>query len=175
MKVKFVRHGETDLNKPIRRMQGVSDLDLNANGISQAEYMRDILKNEKIDLIISSPLIRAVHTANIIKENRNIPLIIDDRIKERDYGNLEGKAYKTEYCDLDYDFGFVGGEAIENFKSRLCDFINDIKNKYNDKNVLVVSHNSVIRVLSCIVEGEPKSKNTENMGISNGKVKDFIF
>ena len=68
MKVKFVRHGETDLNRPIRKMQGVSDYDLNENGIKQAEETRDKLATEDIDVIISSPLKRARHTAEIINE-----------------------------------------------------------------------------------------------------------
>lgn len=44
MIVKFVRHGETDLNSPIRKMQGISNYDLNANGIEQAQSTRDKLQ-----------------------------------------------------------------------------------------------------------------------------------
>ena len=59
MRVKFVRHGQTDLNSPIRKMQGISDYDLNKNGIKQAEETREELINEDFDIIISSPLKRA--------------------------------------------------------------------------------------------------------------------
>ena len=96
MIVKFVRHGETDLNSSVRRMQGISNYDINENGIKQAESTRDKLDKEEFDLIITSPLKRALHTAQIINETKNIPLIIDNRIIERDYGQLEGKIFKRE-------------------------------------------------------------------------------
>lgn len=175
MKVKFVRHGETNLNNPVRRMQGISDYDLNTNGIKQAENIRNKLAEEDFDIIITSPLKRAKHTAEIINELKNLDLILDDRIMERNYGQLEGELFKKDYCNLDYDFESVGGESIENYKARLKDFISEIKKKYYDKKVLVVSHNGVISVISCILEGEPEDNNFENRGIKNGEIKEFIF
>lgn len=175
MKVKFVRHGETNLNNPVRRMQGISDYDLNTNGIKQAETIRNKLAEENFDIIITSPLKRAKHTAEIINEFKNLDLILDDRIMERNYGQLEGELFEKDYCNLDYDFESVGGESIENYKARLKDFISEIKKKYYDKKVLVVSHNGVISVISCILEGEPEDNNFENRGIKNGEIKEFIF
>jgi len=175
MKVKFVRHGQTDLNEPVRRMQGISNYDLNETGIKQAEFAREKLDNEEFDVIISSPLKRAKHTAEIINKFKKLPLIIDDRISERNYGEIEGKEFKPEYCDLDYDFESVGGESIEVYKSRLKEFIADIKTSFNGKRILVVAHNGVISVLSCILEGEPENGNFENRGIKNGEIKEFDF
>ena len=103
MKVKFVRHGETNLNNPVRRMQGISDYDLNTNGIKQAETIRNKLAEENFDIIITSPLKRAKHTAEIINEFKNLDLILDDRIMERNYGQLEGELFEKDYCNLDYD------------------------------------------------------------------------
>lgn len=48
------------------------------------------MKNEKIDLILCSPLKRAIQTAQIINKERNIRIIIDERISERDFGEFEG-------------------------------------------------------------------------------------
>lgn len=175
MKIKFVRHGETNLNYPERRMQGISDYDLNINGIKQAEEIRDKLAEEDFDIIISSPLKRAKHTAEIINEFKKIEIIYDDRIIERNYGQLEGKLFNTEYCNLDYDFESIGGESIDTYKARLKDFIFEIKKKYYDKKVLVVAHNGIISVLSCILEGEPEDKNFEKRGIKNGEIKEFII
>ena len=175
MKITFVRHGETDLNYPVRRMQGVSDYDLNINGIKQAEDIKNKLAEEDFDIIISSPLKRAKRTAEIINELKKIDIIFDDRIIERNYGQLEGQLFKKEYCNLDYDFESIGGESINIYKARLKDFIFDIKKKYYNKKVLVVAHNGVISVISCILEGEPEDKNFENRGIKNGEIKEFIF
>ena len=175
MKITFVRHGETDLNYPVRRMQGVSDYDLNINGIKQAEDIKNKLAEEDFDIIISSPLKRAKRTAEIINELKKIDIIFDDRIIERNYGQLEGQLFKKEYCNLDYDFESIGGESINIYKARLKDFIFEIKKKYYNKKVLVVAHNGVISVISCILEGEPEDKNFENRGIKNGEIKEFIF
>ena len=175
MKIKFVRHGETDLNKPIRRMQGISNYDLNINGIKQAEITRDNLSNENFDIIISSPLKRAKHTAEIINQEKNIPLILDDRLTERNYGKLEGELFNKEYCSLDYDFENVDGEPTENYIARIKEFLSDVKKKYSDKKVLVVAHNGIISIISCILEGEPEDRNFENRGIKNGEVKEFII
>lgn len=175
MIVKFVRHGETDLNRPIRRMQGVSNYDLNENGIRQAEETRDNLALEEIDIIISSPLKRARHTAEIINQAHNLQLIFDDRIAERNYGKLEGELFNKEYFSLDYDYESVDGEPLDKYIARLKDFINEAKEKYADKKVLVVAHNGVISVLSCILEGEPEDRNFESRGIKNGEVKEFVL
>ncbi len=79
MKILFVRHGQTDLNNP-RRMQGISDLELNEIGINQAEVVRKKLEKYNIDFIIVSPLKRAVQTAKIINTNMHKKIIIDKRI-----------------------------------------------------------------------------------------------
>ena len=63
---------------------------INNTGIKQAEKTRDLIKNEKIDLILCSPLKRARQTAEIINQNRNINMVIDERISERNFGEFEG-------------------------------------------------------------------------------------
>ncbi|MCI9016927.1 MAG: histidine phosphatase family protein [Clostridia bacterium] len=90
MKLLLTRHGQTDWNVA-RKIQGTTDIDLNQTGIKQAELTREKLLNEKIDIIISSPLKRARKTAEIINKGRNIPIIIDNEIKERCFGIFEGK------------------------------------------------------------------------------------
>src|SRR5699024_7675995 len=108
-----------------------------------------------------------------INEKKNVPLILDDRIKERNYGKLEGQLFKKEYCNLNYDFESIEGESLENYENRLKEFIQSIKDKYSDKKILVVAHNGVISVLSCILEGMPENGNFETRGIKNGEVKEF--
>ncbi len=88
MKVYITRHGEVPHNA--LKQYNTFDEDLNDLGVKQAEELRDKIKNEQFDIIISSPLIRAKHTAEIININ-NVKIIFDDRIKERDCGNLSGQ------------------------------------------------------------------------------------
>ena len=139
MKIIFVRHGQTNLNNP-RRMQGISNKELNATGKEQAYEIRKILENKKIDLIIVSPLKRAIQTAEIINSNMNKEIIIDERIIEMNYGALEGEVYCKDYWNMDYDYKSINGENISDFQKRIYNFIEDIKIKYRENNVLIVAH-----------------------------------
>lgn len=89
MGILLTRHGQTEWNV-LGKVQGRADIELNEKGIKQAQETGEVLKNEKIDLIICSPLIRAKQTAKIINENKNIPIIYDEDIIERDFGEFEG-------------------------------------------------------------------------------------
>ena len=87
MKIYVTRHGQTDWNVQ-GKTQGRADIELNEVGIKQAKQTKEELKNIDIDLIICSPLKRAKKTAEIINEGRNIPIIFDDQIIERNFGEF---------------------------------------------------------------------------------------
>ena len=88
MKVYLVRHGECQPN--LLKIYNTVDEDLNDTGIKQAEELRDDVAKIDYDVIISSPLVRAYHTAEIINVHHK-EIIIDDRLREREVGNLAGK------------------------------------------------------------------------------------
>ena len=98
MAVLMTRHGQTDWNVE-KRVQGKADIELNATGIEQAKITSEKLKDEKIDIIISSPLKRAKQTAEIINQTLNCPIIYEDGISERDFGEFEGK----QRTDFDFE------------------------------------------------------------------------
>jgi probable phosphoglycerate mutase len=139
MKIIFVRYGHTNLNNP-KRMQGISDLGLNDKGIEQANDIRKVIENKNIDIIIVSPLKRAIQTAKIINYNMQKEIIIDKRIIEMNFGNLEGEEYSEDYWNIDFDYKSYNGESISEFQKRIYGFIEDIKNKFKEKNVLIVAH-----------------------------------
>lgn len=87
----IVRHGQTNWNKE-GRYAGRKNIPLNEEGILQAKQLKEKLKNIKFDIVITSPLKRAIQTA---QEITNQKIIIDERIIERSNGELEGKL-KTE-------------------------------------------------------------------------------
>jgi broad specificity phosphatase PhoE len=86
----FLRHGQTDWNLQ-GRLQGHTDVPLNRTGLAQARVAADILANESIDIIVSSPLVRALKTAAIISERIDRPICIDSQLKERSFGPFEGQ------------------------------------------------------------------------------------
>lgn len=85
----FVRHGQTDWNVE-DRAQGHIDVPLNETGLEQARVICKTLLAEHVDVVVSSPLIRALKTASFIAETHQRPIHIDSRLGERSYGTLEG-------------------------------------------------------------------------------------
>ena len=148
----YVRHGKTEWNV-LDKMQGKADISLNDTGINQAKETRNKLDDKKIDLIICSPLKRAKETANIINEERNIPIIYDERIGERDLGEFEGLDRKSFDFSLFWDYyknaKYNKAENIQDFFKRIYDFLDDIKSKYSNMNILIVSHGGVSMPVNC--------------------------
>ncbi len=144
----FIRHGETDFNKE-GRMQGHMDIPLNNNGIAQAEMARDELAEFYFDMIYSSPLQRAKKTAEIINEKQNVKVIIDERIKEINGGELQGKIRKELSEDMELlihnNPESLGIETSAHLCERVESFFKEIENL--DKNILIVAHGGVYRAL----------------------------
>ena len=180
MKVLITRHGKTDWNLQ-RKIQGSVDTDLNEFGIKQAEEVREKLKDTKIDIVFSSPQKRAYMTAEIIMQGRDVPIVVDERIRERGYGILEG-AEKNNVQDwkyvayrLDQD---VDVENIEQFRDvwvRIKSFFDDITTNYKDKNVLVVFHGGVSILARYYFEKDVDVNNLYKFGLDNCEVKEYDF
>ena len=90
MKLYIARHGETQWNKE-KRIQGRADLEMNENGLSQVRAVAIGLADVKFDAVYSSPLKRALKTAQMISGTGNV--IIDENVYEIDFGPLEGHKY----------------------------------------------------------------------------------
>ena len=86
----FVRHGQTDWNLA-GRMQGVSDIPLNQTGIDQAFAVAGKISDTAVTRLIVSPLLRALKTAAIIAEARQLPMQVDSQLMERSFGSYEGQ------------------------------------------------------------------------------------
>ena len=142
----LVRHGETEWNK-LKKIQGKQDISLNDTGREQAYITKQELEDIPIDLIIASPLKRAKETAEIINQGRNIPMILDERVKERDFGEFEGKDISYVDSSNAWDYYANGRhnnmENIQDFFKRIYDFLDDITVRYKDMSVLIVSHGGV--------------------------------
>jgi uncharacterized phosphatase len=156
MKIYLIRHGETDWNL-IGKVQGREDISLNDTGRSQAKKCAMALQNTGIKIIISSPLTRAVETANIIANaNDSIDVIVDDGLIERDFGEMSGMTYdRRKYFDkFDKEETM---EPLDKLSKRLVDCIHKYATEYKGNDIAMVSHgaaiNSVIKVLSNGEEG----------------------
>ena len=152
MEILITRHGQTNWNV-LKKVMGRCDEPLNKTGLKQAEETRNNLLDTDIDLIISSPLMRAKQTADVINRGRNIPIIYDERIIERDFGEFEGMETKNfdfhGYWDYYKNITFKEAENIQAFFQRVYDFLDDITEKYKDKNVLLVAHGGISIPVNC--------------------------
>lgn len=172
MKVCIVRHGQV-LHNAIGQYNA-TDEDLTDVGVSQAIKLRDKIKDMNFDVIISSPLIRAVHTANIINIYDK-KIIVDDRIKERNCGNLSGKSLnitnRDEYWNYNTTVKYGTSENIRLFFSRIYEFLDELKKKeYNS--VLVVAHSGVSKAFSGYFEGINDGLFL-NRGLKNCEIKEY--
>lgn len=155
----FFRHGETISNKN-RIKQGIQIDDyLDTQGIMQIEKIAKFIQYLKLDVLFTSYLHRAEETAMLINKALPEPVTIlhDFRLRERDFGSLTGKSYEEwdkvlpNHHELEtlqmYDYRGFGGENVEQVRQRAISAILDIAENYDHKNVGIVTHNGIIRLL----------------------------
>ncbi len=176
MKIYFVRHGKTEWNK-LKKMQGVADIPLNEEGIEQAYKTKELISNIEFDCAICSPLKRTKQTLDIILEGRNIPVIYDERIIERNYGEFEGTTKNVdfdynEFWDYTKNVKYLKAENIRDFFNRVYDFLNDLKTKKYEK-VLIVAHGGVSRALDCYFNGMMSDEKLATFIPENAKVMEY--
>lgn len=172
MKVYIVRHGEV-LSNLIKQYNSLEE-DLTEKGIKQAEELRDKIKDIDFDIIISSPLLRAKHTAKIIN-SKNQDIIYDDRLKERNVGSLEGQPLESinrdEYWNYNATIQYGTSENIKLFFERVYNFLDELKTKdYNS--VLIVAHSGVSKAFSAYFEGINDGKFLDR-GLKNCEIKEY--
>lgn len=175
MKLYVVRHGETIWNVE-NRVQGITDIPLTDKGRLDATLLKDLVKDINIDVVISSPLNRAIETAKILTDNK-LPINTDDRIKERDWGLNEGANIddvdKWDCWDVILNTRVQNIESIQDFMYRVSSFLEDIKVRYKDKNVLVVTHSAVIRVIHYMLGTIPEDGDLTRMDIPNLRILEY--
>lgn len=155
-KLYLVRHGETDWNRE-NRCQGCIDIELNNYGIEQAKASAEYLSNEKIDIVFSSNLKRAYKSAEYIAEKLNLSVIENSALNEINFGEWEGLTFEEMRHRTDYDYNMwktqpnkavIPGEGtLEAISERAMSFVNKIIDENSGKNILVVSHGAILKVI----------------------------
>lgn len=164
----MIRHGETDWNA-IGKLQGRTDIPLNATGILQAAECSEFLKSSQWDVIITSPLKRAKQTAIIINKNVNVPVIEMEEFLERGYGDAEGMTYEERTSSFP-DKTYPNQEERTTLNKRIMEGIEKINQRHGDNKILLVAHGAVINaILAILSNGQIGSGKTNliNACISN--------
>ncbi len=154
----LARHGITEFNST-RRFAGYSDIDMNAEGYRQVERLSKRLADEKIDVVYSSDLKRALATAEIIASERKIDIVSCPELREANYGDAEGLTFaeiKHLYPDVaelvtnfSLELKFPNGEGFEEFIERTSEFLGRLSKHTVDETILIVSHSGPLKVLVC--------------------------
>jgi len=149
-------HGETEWNlKGI--LQGHMDMDLHEVGIANAHQKGAILKRDYGHIVgmVSSDLIRGIHTGEIINQYLLVPYGIHRGLRECGFGDLEGKtkgeislAFEWSYPHLSYDYRYLGGESYDEVVRRQREVLDGLAARYNATDIfLVVGHGASINSL----------------------------
>jgi broad specificity phosphatase PhoE len=157
----LARHGETVWNVE-KIYRGRTDVNLDEAGINQAELLGKYLSNWELAAIHSSPLSRAIGTANIIARYQKIGVQIAEGLIDFDYGEWQSlpeqeakRLYPTlhnEWHNNPHKVRMPGGESLEDVRKRAIEVVNDVLSKYQGS-VVLVSHRVVNKVLICSLLG----------------------
>lgn len=140
MKIYFAPHS-TSYDNEAKIASGWKDVELSPLGIEQSKELAERFKDIKIDLICCSDLKRAVNTVRIAFGD-TIPVIIDKRLRELNYGDFDGKSKELVWSMRPNAIKnpFPNGESYEQGMVRVHEFYNELKEKYSDKTILIVGH-----------------------------------
>jgi probable phosphoglycerate mutase len=157
-KLCLIRHGETAWNAE-RRLQGHTDIPLNAKGALQARQMAQALKdiNLTFDVLYTSDLKRAADTANAVVELFGVGAQVDSALRERHFGALQGLSINEaplKHPDIwqahitrDLAHDLEGGESIQHFASRVQNALDKIQARHTGKTILIVSHGGTLDMM----------------------------
>lgn len=157
----FIRHGESVGNKE-NRFRGRHNFDLSANGINQAEALKNELSDITFNCIYTSPLIRAKKTAEIISQDR-AEVISSEELINVSLGSWENQIkgdIKNKYPDLwdtwltaPEELNFEGMETFAEVQRRSYQFIMQVVPRHPDQTIAIVSHRAVLKPLFAVLLG----------------------
>lgn len=176
MKLYVVRHGQIDGNIE-DRMYSLTDKDLNEIGIKQALNTAKKVEKLSYDFILCSPLKRAQKTCDIINSYKKKEVIYTNLLVERDCGSLEGLLTSefdySNYWNYNKNIAYGTALKIQDFYHNIWSFLDDLKEKYPDKTILIVTHNGVARAIHSYFYGIPENGDTECYSYQNAELREY--
>lgn len=177
----FVRHGQTVWNVE-NKICGASDSPLTELGHKQARKTGRILKEKiemgeiRIDEILTSPLSRAYDTAREISVIIDVPLRVEPRLIEQNFGKWEGTPRNgQDFAEAKKNFvdSYGGGESMMRMAQRIYNLIDNLKRE-PEKTYLLVAHNGISRIIESYFR-DMSNEEFAAFGIRNAEVKEYDF
>jgi ribonuclease H / adenosylcobalamin/alpha-ribazole phosphatase len=152
----LVRHAETDESARVT-CYGRLDVPLSSEGRRRAEALGAALAALPVAAVYSSPLLRALDTAAALAASQGLEAVVDDGLRELDFGELEGLSYDViraergelfrRWMEHPTEVTFPGGEGFAELRDRVLPAIAAIRARHEGEAVAVVAHGGVVRVV----------------------------
>ena len=159
----LIRHAEPDEDAR-GRCYGRLDVGLSETGLANAERLAESLRDVELATVSASPRLRAIQTAAALADN----LEVDDRLRELDFGELEGRTYDEiereqpelfrRWMETPTLVRFPGGESYSELRARVAAAMDDLVAANTDRTVALVSHGGVIRAALAVALAFPDDR-----------------
>jgi broad specificity phosphatase PhoE len=163
MKIYFIRHAQSEAN--VLRIISNRDLPhhLTETGRQQAEALVYTLDNVPVAEVYSSPIVRAVETAQIVAISKGLPVQITNALREPDCGIMEGRGddaawaehdrVVSDWTDHQRDSRIEGGESYNDLRARFVPFVDRLVAEHadTDHNLLLITHGSLLYLMLPLV------------------------
>lgn len=184
MLLSTVRHGLTELNRD-KRVGGLMDVPLIEEGRKQAQEASGAFEGTLFDVVVSSPLVRALETAEIVTGVQRANIVVEEGCIERSFGEMEGLP-ATEVGErfpevrykrvghVDYSLNPPGGEPFDRMHERAGRFLDHLLKSYAGKRVVVFAHENFLQQLHGVIRGLDPMESLEQ-GILNCELNQFLL
>lgn len=164
----LIRHGATEGNHE-KRYKGSIDVPISREGLEQvaraAAFIRADLQGDELTAIYTSPLSRAVDSAQIIAEMFGLEPVIHEDLKERNFGVWEGMTFSeirekypdefSKWADNPLEHSPVGGESSAEVSDRITPAVEAIVSQHDGESFAIVGHGGINRIIICNLLGIP--------------------
>ena len=182
MKLLVARHGQTNINKK-KCFYGGTDAPLNEEGIKQAEELAKTLERYDYDVIVTAPLRRTKRTAEIVNTKKK-EIVLDGIFAERKsskalagkpFDSIDYKQFSNYHANIKYEGEYTDMERVQDYVNRIKRGVAKLKEKYDDKTVLLVTSRGTYRALHILKHGIPADGDLLSLDFPNGAVAEFEF
>ena len=154
IKITYFVHGTTTDNEQ-NISSGWSDVELSELGIQQSIDLKDQIKDKNFDVVFCSDLKRAIHSAELTFKGV-VDILQDNRLRECNYGDFN--AVSSEIVEpmqeQNINTRFLNGESYEDVKERMAEFLEFLKQNYQDKSIAIVAHKAPQLALDVLIKGK---------------------
>jgi len=183
MKILYAaRHGETNKNKQ-GLLLGQTEEELNETGILQAHDLGKFAQELNIDLIVSSSMIRARQTTEIVNSYLSKPVLFEKRLIERNIGLYEGLTFQQmneKYqqgfdAQMAYDHTPPNGESSRDVQERVFAVLDELRQTNLQETIFLIAHSFVIRMVNKYFHPDISAEDFFQFSLKNTEVRKFLF